>query len=123
MGDIRWQFKDANGLWQDNAEYNDKQYITIKSDEPETLGVRAIVTNKSSGAVTTSEALTLISYDVPQVSIVGGNQAIVGQTIELVAQDNSDTPQADTVVEWSNDDGVTWEPGLSSYSLTVGEGR
>ncbi|WP_345873280.1 hypothetical protein [Shewanella algae] len=122
MGDIRWQFKDANGLWQDNAEYNDKQYITIKSDEPETLGVRAIVTNKSSGAVTTSEALTLISYDVPQVSIVGGNQAIVGQTIELVAQDNSDTPQADTVVEWSNDDGVTWEPGLSSYSLTVGEG-
>ncbi|WP_345860684.1 hypothetical protein [Shewanella algae] len=122
MGDIRWQFKDANGLWQDNAEYNDKQYITIKSDEPETLGVRAIVTNKSSGAVTTSEALTLISYDVPQVSIVGGNQAIVGQTIELVAQDNSDTPQADTVVEWSIDDGVTWEPGLSSYSLTVGEG-
>ncbi|WP_164489354.1 MULTISPECIES: hypothetical protein [Shewanella] len=121
MGDIRWQFKDANGLWQDNAEYNDKQYITIKSDEPETLGVRAIVTNKSSGAVTTSEALTLISYDVPQVSIVGGNQAIVGQTIELVAQDNSDTPQADTVVEWSIDDGVTWEPGLSSYSLTVGE--
>ncbi|GIU40940.1 periplasmic protein [Shewanella colwelliana] len=122
MGDIRWQFKDANGQWQDNAAYNDMQYISLKSEEPETIGVRAIVTNKSSGAVTTSEELTLISYDVPQVSIVGGNQAIVGQTMELVAQDNSDTPQADTVVEWSIDDGATWEPGLSTYSLTVGEG-
>ncbi|MGI2183711.1 Ig-like domain-containing protein [Shewanella oncorhynchi] len=121
LGDISWQFKDSTGNWVANPDFDDRQYVSIKSVTPETITVRAVVANKVTGVLTNSDEITLISYDVPLLNIAGSSQAIAGQEIELTALDNSDTPQTDAIVEWSVDNGVTWTPGSAIYNLAVGD--
>lgn len=121
MGNIDWEYKDETGVWSAQKEFNGRQFVSIKSEIPETLVVRATITNKVTGVVTHSDEVTLISYDVPSLRLDGANQAVSGQLVTLTALDHSDTPQNDTIVEWSVDGGKTWVVGSSKYELTVGD--
>ncbi|MCL1107672.1 Ig-like domain-containing protein [Shewanella algicola] len=121
MGNIDWQMQRADGAWISDDELADRQYISIKSTSPETIKIRAVVTNKETGVVTNSDEVTLISYDIPKITIAGSSQAISGQEVELIALDNSDTPQGDAIVEWSIDNGETWLQADSTFKLTVAD--
>jgi hypothetical protein len=121
LGDIEWQLLDSTGNWVAHSNFDDLQYVSIKSTTPETIQIRASVTNKVTGVNTISDEVTLISYDVPQLKIDGASQAISGQIVELKALDHSDTPQPDAIVEWSLDNGETWLAGDHTYNLVVGE--
>lgn len=121
MGNIDWEYKNDAGGWSAQKEFNGRQFVSIKSEIPETLVVRATITNKVTGVVTHSDEVTLISYDVPSLRLDGANQAVSGQLVTLTALDHSDTPQNDTIVEWSVDGGKTWVVGSSKYELTVGD--
>jgi hypothetical protein len=121
LGDIEWQILDPSGNWVTEPSFNDLRYIWIKSTSPETIKVRASVTNKVTLVQTNSDEVTLISYDVPQLKIDGSSQAISGQEIELTALDNGETPQSDAIVEWSLDNGETWAPGEHVYNVVVDE--
>ncbi|SUJ05380.1 Ig-like domain-containing protein [Shewanella morhuae] len=121
MGNIDWEYKDETGVWSAQKEFNGRQFVSIKSEIPETLVVRATITNKVTGVVTHSDEVTLISYDVPSLRLDGANHAVSGQLVTLTALDHSDTPQNDTIVEWSVDGGKTWVVGSSKYELTVGD--
>jgi len=121
LGDIDWQIVDSTGQWVTDDEFADRQYISIKSTSPETIKVRAVLTNKETGVITNSDEVTLISYDIPKLKIDGTNQAISGQDIELSALDNGEEPQLDTIVEWSLDNGETWALGDTKFNVVVGE--
>ncbi|WP_434949641.1 Ig-like domain-containing protein (plasmid) [Shewanella sp. HL-SH4] len=117
MGEIKWQ-RDVSGSWVDMTELTGRQYVSVKSVEPETIDVRAVITNKETGAVTETETLRLISFDKPKMRIDGVTQAISGQTLELTAVDVSGGVLSDAVYEWSMD-GETWEKGFATYNVNV----
>ncbi|MGI2039628.1 Ig-like domain-containing protein [Shewanella frigidimarina] len=121
LGDIEWQKQDSLGNWLAEPSFDNKQYISIKSTSPETIKIRALVTNKETLVQTHSDEVTLISYDVPTLKIDGASQAISGQDVLLSALDNGETPPSDAIVEWSLDNGETWEAGGLTYDMVVGE--
>ncbi|QIR16322.1 Ig-like domain-containing protein [Shewanella aestuarii] len=120
MGEIKWQ-RDIGGVWTDMTELTGRQYVSVKSVEPETIDVRAVITNKVTGAITETEKLRLISFDTPKLRVDGVTQAIAGQSIELTAVDISGGDQSGgLIVEWSTD-GEIWEKGDETYIVNVEE--
>ncbi|WP_143562435.1 Ig-like domain-containing protein [Shewanella sp. UCD-KL12] len=119
MGDIEWQKMDGSS-WVNMPDLSGRQYASIKSITPETLDIRAVITNKETGAITETETIRLVSFDKPMMKIEGISQAISGQAIELTAVDNDTTPQGDTVVEWSLD-GENWEQGFDKFTVNIEE--
>ena len=119
MGDIEWQRNDGSS-WVEMSDLAGRQYVSVKSVSPETIDIRAIITNKETGAITESETIRLISYDKPSMKIEGKSQAIAGQMIELTATDSNTSAQGDTVVEWSLD-GETWVQGFDKFTVNIEE--
>jgi hypothetical protein len=116
LGDIDWQKQSADGSWTSVPDFANKQYISVTSTTPETITLRAIVTNKTTGVQTTSGSVKLISYDVPSLKIDGAGSVISGQAITVNGVDENG--QTDTVMQWSLD-GTNWEDGTDTYTFTA----
>lgn len=85
-GDVLWQISANNGSTWIDQEGNDKQKMQFKTvfDTGEYL-VRAITTNKHSGAKYTSEAIEVIAYEGVSIDIKGPSVLFVGSTGKLTA--------------------------------------
>ncbi len=117
MGEIKWQSKAGNN-WVDMDGLTGKRYVSVKSKLPETIDIRAVIKNKVTGAITETETIRLISYDVPKINIEGLAQAISGQAVKLSAIDGNSDTQTGTIVEWSLD-GKTWMNGSDKFIVNV----
>lgn len=128
-GDIVWELsKDGGNTWEEYIP--DERYKFIYNNEFETgiYHLRANITNRHSGASKYTEVIEIIAYDKPELRIEGPTIRFVGDKVVLTATPGYEsisngekvfTPieLGDTVIEWSTDNGRTYDQEGDSITL------
>ena len=120
IGEIRWDVRRKGEGWSillDN-DTKGRLYHSFQAGEYE---VRAMVTNKNSGAEFLTEIIEVHAYDQPDAKLLGPANIFVGASgnYKVEATHNGEpVSESDLVVQWSEDDGDTWQEGGLTYTLT-----
>lgn len=119
LGHIKWQIQEGDsGNWTDVPDYANKKSMSFKSTVAGKWHVRAILTNRLTGASKTTETATLVAYAQPAIKIKQDNVVIKGQAVpvHLEYEDGTVPALSDLNVQWSTD-GKTWLDGSINATL------
>jgi hypothetical protein len=93
---VTWETLQQDGSWQrlmrsDTVEQGGVNYTAI-INSPGTVTYRAVLVNKNSGAVFTTEPLTLTAFDTPTITVEAPGVVQVGKPVQFkaAAQDGFD---------------------------------
>lgn len=119
IGTVTWEISSDGGVsWQEH-EGSSASQLRHTFDQGDYL-VRAKVTNKNSGKISTSSPVELLVYDKLNISINGPNTMFVGSEGEFVAEitKGGEAVASDEVdIEWSLDGGKTFDHAGESIKL------
>lgn len=124
LGDIEWKIRNkGESEWKDLPEqrFPNRLYHIFDAGEYE---VRAVIHNRNSGAVFTTETIEIQAFETPDVKVKGPNNAFIGDTanLTLVALlDGEEIPEDELIIQWSEDNGETWFDGGKVHSVTRDE--
>lgn len=119
-GNVNWEMSRDNGAtWANIAE--GKDYLVKVLAEEGLYQFRANVTNKYTGITQYTSYQEVLVYALPELKVTGAKALHPGELTTIKVFDH-DTP-ADTSnaeIEWSLDNGVTWESGENSLDVEMG---
>jgi len=110
---ITWEVSTDGVNWQSDEElYGTRNRTRVSLQEAGSRYVRARVSNIRTGEVTISEVVELVAYERPSVRISGPREVYRGREALYRLTDFGEFIQlGDGDVEWSFDNGETWEEG------------
>lgn len=119
-GAVNWEMStDEGATWVSIAE--SKDYVVKVLNEEGLYQFRAHVTNKYTGKTQYTNYQEVLVYALPDLSLTGSQALHPGEvtTIQLFDHETpADTNNAD--IEWSLDNGATWEAGDNSLDVEMG---
>ncbi len=127
LGEVHWKVSaDDGATWSNEPPPFGKVNATrlVRTFDRGTWLVKAELVNRNSGARFETEALQVVAYDVPRVTLKGPRNVFVGGAGRYVATlslNDQQASEADSVIEWSTDKGETWSAGAATHELTRAE--
>ncbi len=123
MGDVHWEISDDGGAsWTTHPANERRKTMFMQTFEEGVYQVRAHVTNRHSGLESYTEAVEVIAYPVPKLSILGTQTVFVGDSwtyeVDLALPEDTAAQPDDVVIEWSEDRGETWPHRGPTLTLT-----
>ncbi|WP_261392024.1 hypothetical protein [Halomonas sp. DP5N14-9] len=123
MGDVHWEVSDDDGAsWTEYPAGERRKTMFMQTFEEGVYQVRAHLTNRHSGLESYTEAVEVIAYPVPQLSIQGPQTVFVGDSwtyeVELALPEDTAAQPEDVVIEWSEDGGQSWPHMGPTLTLT-----
>nr|WP_214053505.1 Ig-like domain-containing protein [Photorhabdus caribbeanensis] len=121
-GNVVWDVsKDDGKTWQSFTPEERYKYQLVQTFEKGKYKVRAKVINRNSGAEAYTEIVDVIAYDKPKLAVIGPQTLFVGSegkfTTKMTVNDQ-EISSSDVVIEWSTDDGKTYDQQGPSISLS-----
>ncbi|PXX94621.1 hypothetical protein, partial [Halomonas sp. LBP4] len=106
MGEVHWEVSDDDGAsWTQYPAGERRKTLFMQTFEEGVYQVRAHLTNRHSGLESTTEAVEVIAYPVPQLRIQGPDTVFVGDSwtyaVDLALPEDTAAQPEDVVVEWS----------------------
>lgn len=120
-GDIVWERStDGGATWEQHVPDERYKFIYHETFETGTYHLRALITNKNSGAQAYTEQIEVIAYDKPELQIEGPTIRFVGDEVTLTAHAGYEAinqgertfttiSEDDLIFEWSIDGGRTYD--------------
>ncbi|EWY35818.1 hypothetical protein N825_34215 [Skermanella stibiiresistens SB22] len=120
ISEVTWQISaDGGASWRDEVPPQKLSPLEWTGVLPRGAHqVRARISNRHSGEVATTPALTLSSFDKAAGQLAGPLNAFVGGSARFRIVAPGGTSPVGVAVQWSTDEGQTWEDGASELALT-----
>lgn len=120
LGAVRWEVSTEGGTWEEVVNTSKSQQRLAKTFDKGNYRVRAHLTNKNSGAVSTTDEIEIIAFNVPKGILKGPGNAFLDSTasFKVLQVDGSPLDMTNIDIEWSLDRGVTWMPGTDQFAIT-----
>ncbi|WP_225610360.1 Ig-like domain-containing protein [Pseudomonas sp. PDM19] len=127
LGEVVWELSKDEGVTWDVVSSDPKlpQHLSYTFPRGHYL-LRAQLTNRNSGAKSTTPVIDITAFVVPQARLKGPQNVFIGDTaiFKLVDLQGQPLDTSDMTVDWSLDRGKTWVPsstGDGVYRLTRDE--
>lgn len=119
LGAVKWEMSTDGGPFVDLPSTSKTPQRMAVSLPKGLYKVRAQLTNKNSGAVSMTDEIELVSYNVPKALLKGPGNTFVKSTatFKVTQVDGKPIDTGAIEVQWSNDRGETWLPGADAYSV------
>lgn len=120
LGAVKWEVATEGGPWEEVVNPSRAPQRLAKTFEKGNYRVRAHLTNKNSGAVSTTDEIEIIAFNVPKGILKGPGNAFLDSTATFRVRelDGSPLDVSNIDIEWSLDRGVTWTPGTDEFAIT-----
>jgi hypothetical protein len=118
LGNIAWFFSDNGTDWAevDNGATSDAKAI-FRFDEVGEYYVRAVMSNKNSGALSQTEVAKITAYYNPRLNFENQTNIFVSESTDIQLLIDRDYPDGSVDIEWSMDGGASWSSGGGIVSV------
>ncbi|WP_100916049.1 Ig-like domain-containing protein [Pseudoalteromonas spongiae] len=122
LGEVYWETSADGVNWnKDTASVGQLRWKRIYNQE-EVQFVRVNATNKFTSEVTVSEALKIVAYEQPRLSVKQVNEVLTSEAAKFsLFDDGKPVSSADGVIEWSLDERETWISGDATEAFYKSE--
>ncbi|QUG93349.1 tandem-95 repeat protein (plasmid) [Pseudomonas putida] len=119
LGAVKWEMSTDGGPFAELPSTSKTPQRMAVSLSKGLYKVRAQLTNKNSGAISMTDEIELVSYNVPKALLKGPGNTFVKSTatFKVTQVDGKPIDTGAIEVQWSNDRGETWIPGTDAYSV------
>ncbi|HEP8970388.1 TPA: tandem-95 repeat protein [Pseudomonas aeruginosa] len=119
LGAVRWEMSTDGGPFVEVPNTSKTPQRMAMTLPKGLYKVRAQLTNKNSGALSMTDEIEIVAYNVPKAVLKGPGNTFVRSTATFKARQLDGLPvDLNTVqVEWSLDRGVTWTAGEDTFSI------
>ncbi|UJF20238.1 Ig-like domain-containing protein (plasmid) [Vibrio sp. SS-MA-C1-2] len=119
--EVEWFISSNNGQsWTKHGQ--DGSRFIYRAENEGTWLVKAEVKNRFTGILATTNHVQIMSYQVPDLDIIGATNVISGMTKNYVAMDHGQPADlSDIILQWSIDGGLTFVEDVNNIDYTADE--
>lgn len=119
LGAVKWEMSTDGGPYVEMANTSKSPQRMAMTLPKGLYKVRAQLTNKHSGALSMTDEVEIIAYNVPKAVLKGPGNSFVKSTaiFNLRQLDGLPLDMGAVEVEWSLDRGITWTAGEDTFSV------
>lgn len=120
LGAVKWEMSTDGGPFVELPNTSMSPQRIAMTLPKGVYKVRAQLTNKHSGALSMTDEVEIVAYNVPSALLKGPGNTFVksAATFKVRQPDSQPIDLAAVEVQWSLDRGETWTPGEDTFSVT-----
>jgi len=120
LGAVKWEMSTDGGPFVELPNTSKTPQRMAMTLPKGLYKVRAQLTNKNSGALSMTDEVEIVAYNVPKALLKGPGNTFVKSTATFKVRQPDSLPidLGAVEVQWSLDRGVTWTPGEDTFAVT-----